>query len=875
VAGTGFTGTAAATMTAADVIPSYAPIQAAPRTGLVYRANWAGKNNAPTGGLTVVSTYATEPTYVLHGRSTGTGLTATGVPATVARRLQQAWHFTKIGTGASQPNTLRFSLTDLNIIPGTTGPLYLLRSAANANFARIGTVADSGVVAGNVVSFAIADTTSAYLTLGFGRAPQLDGPLVAVNSAWKYLADGSNQGAAWQAAAFNDTAWPSGNAELGYGDGDEATVVPYGPSSSAKYTTTYFRQQFTVNSLANFNAVKLRLKRDDGAVVYINGVEVYRSNMPTGAITSSTFAASTVDGAAEVAYFETMLPKTVVTAGLNTIAVEIHQANLTSSDISFNLELLKDQSIILVCNPLPATHLTNFTSVVPGTQQQQLSIPATHTFQKLMQSGDAYSNPADGTVLESNDFTGYVPINGSSTNGYLAVNHEGGSTATSGVSIVDMNFSNTTHTWNVTAKNPVNFAPVLGTWGNCSGGTTPWNTVVTCEENVPAGDSNNDGYLDYGWCVELDPATRSVRDQNADGTPDKLWKLGRMYHENFMILSDRRTAYFGADMSTGFLFKFVATTPGQLGAGNLYVLQLSGALGTAATGIWLPIPNSTPTECNNVIPTAEALGATNFSNIEDVEVGPHDGRIYFTSKTNSRVYRFLDASNAALTVSGFEEFVGGQDYPITYDTGTAAESWREGNDNLTFDTEGNLYVLQDGGRNHIWLVKPCHTAANPQVQLFAVTPTGCEPTGMTLSPDNRFMFLSFQHPSSTNTQATTDAAGQSVVFNRSTTVVIARREVLGPQAVVTAAATARATSPVTLFPNPVSDQVSVQLDHDRAESASLQIISSIGRRVLERPISLKAGQNQVQLSVGTFAPGQYTLLIKTASGTISRSFIKL
>ena len=71
--------------------------------------------------------------------------------------------------------------------------------------------------------------------------------LVSPLSSWKYLANGSNQGTAWRASAFNDATWLAGNAQLGYGDGDEATVVSFGPSSTAKYITTYFRK-----SIINF-----------------------------------------------------------------------------------------------------------------------------------------------------------------------------------------------------------------------------------------------------------------------------------------------------------------------------------------------------------------------------------------------------------------------------------------------------------------------------------------------------------------------------------------------------------------------------------------------------------------------------------------------
>ncbi|MBC8082471.1 MAG: DUF839 domain-containing protein, partial [Hymenobacter sp.] len=384
------------------------------------------------------------------------------------------------------------------------------------------------------------------------------------------------------------------------------------------------------------------------------------------------------------------------------------------------------------CPPLPPNYLSQFTSVRPASQGSGLLLPATHTFQVLAQGGDAYSRSADGRVKESFDFTGYVPIGGSSANGYLSINHEGSSSSSSGVSMLNLSFNATTRLWGVAAKNPVNFAPVMGTYNNCSGGVTPWGTVITCEENTPLSpsDRNGDGYLDYGWTVELDPATRAVKDQNGDGRPDKLWRMGRMKHENVVVAADRRTVYEGADdgSSNSFVYKYVATTPGQLANGNLYVLRLNGSIGSATTGTWLRVPNSTPAECNATTTTARALGATSFNGVEDVEINPVSGQIYFSAKGPGSVFRFTDGE---ATVSNFGVFVGnspgasGRSYPINYGTGTVSEAWGTGNDNLTFDSQGNLYVLQDGGRNHVWLVRACHTQAAPRVELFAVTPAGC------------------------------------------------------------------------------------------------------------------------------------------------------
>jgi hypothetical protein len=109
-------------------------------------------------------------------------------------------------------------------------------------------------------------------------------------SAWKYLDNGSNQGTEWKTSLFSDAAWKSGNADFGYGDNDETTVVSFGPTADNKYITTFFRKTISVPDTTIFSAYQLNIKRDDGAVVYINGLEVYRINMPTGTISYSTLA---------------------------------------------------------------------------------------------------------------------------------------------------------------------------------------------------------------------------------------------------------------------------------------------------------------------------------------------------------------------------------------------------------------------------------------------------------------------------------------------------------------------------------------------------------------------------------------------------------
>jgi hypothetical protein len=167
----------------------------------------------------------------------------------------------------------------------------------------------------------------------------LRGQLIPAGSQWKYLDDGSNQGSAWQLLSYDDTSWMQGNAQLGYGDGDETTLISYGSNANNKHLTYYFRKILTVSNPNQKPNIKISLLRDDGAVVYINGNEAVRSNMPQGSIDYLTTALHTVAGADENTFFEYIVPASYLVQGDNIIAVEVHQRSHTSSDCSFDLSM--------------------------------------------------------------------------------------------------------------------------------------------------------------------------------------------------------------------------------------------------------------------------------------------------------------------------------------------------------------------------------------------------------------------------------------------------------------------------------------------------------------------------------------------------------
>lgn len=183
--------------------------------------------------------------------------------------------------------------------------------------------------------------------------------LVPSNSAWNYLADGSDQGTNWVASAFNDSGWSNGVAELGYGDTDETTVVPdnatpgYNSSDEDRYITTYFRRAFIASNVNMLTNLILSVEYDDAVAVYLNGTQVFRSaNLPAAA----TYSTLATGGAVEDAVATITIGAAGLVEGTNVLAAEIHQQAQDSSDISFNLQLLGNPAIVRNFSPVVAIY---------------------------------------------------------------------------------------------------------------------------------------------------------------------------------------------------------------------------------------------------------------------------------------------------------------------------------------------------------------------------------------------------------------------------------------------------------------------------------------------------------------------------------------
>ncbi len=190
---------------------------------------------------------------------------------------------------------------------------------------------------------------------------EYDSTLVSRGDSWKYLESWGTPAWNWTSLSYDDTSWKNGNAELGYGDGDETTVIEYGGDSQNKMITSWFRKKVIIENKSVFTRYTVHLLRDDGARVYLNGREVIRDNMDRWSVSSSSTASEAVNGDGETAFHTFQINPALFNDGENIIAVEIHQSSAGSSDLSFDMDLT-------------ATHIKSVSSVTSNEGILQLTV---------------------------------------------------------------------------------------------------------------------------------------------------------------------------------------------------------------------------------------------------------------------------------------------------------------------------------------------------------------------------------------------------------------------------------------------------------------------------------------------------------------------
>lgn len=477
-----------------------------------------------------------------------------------------------------------------------------------------------------------------------------------------------------------------------------------------------------------------------------------------------------------------------------------------------------------------ASHLFGFKKKVSGlnfnpidpTDKDDLVLPRGYKYDVVAAYGDVINKKGD-TFGFNNDFTLYFPINDSSTRGLLWVNHEYSSDLfvhgargkdgkytkaqiekmlyNQGGSIIEVYRdkdgswkmdTNSQYARRITGLTPFALTGpakgsktvggatnVQGTFANCSGGMTLWNTVLSAEENYEY-TANDAGLNDthYGWIIEVDPF-------DANFKPRKHTALGRFNHENASmgLTNDGRVAvYMGDDKKDACVYKFVSKSKyvesrGKANAelledGTLYVANMKKGAWVALTieavrkaaeankdeKVKKSLLEKFQTQADVVVNCHEAallLGGTPTDRPEDVEISPFDNTVFIAHTNNDKhgnfhghITRFVEENNdlGSLTFD-FQIFAAG-----------GKESGFSAPDNLTFDSFGNLWTVTDISSssmnqgiykrfaNNGMFVIPTMGENTGEAFQFASAPLEAELTGPSFTPDETTLFLSIQHP---------------------------------------------------------------------------------------------------------------------------------
>ena len=156
---------------------------------------------------------------------------------------------------------------------------------------------------------------------------------------WSYLDTGVDLGTAWRETDFDDSAWAEGMGPLGFGEADIETTLTEGQ------VTYYFRKTFFVYGASDtITDVDIDTGYDDGMAVFVNGVEIYRVNLPADASCAyDTIATTGTEGGTK---YQLTIPTSALVEGKNVIAVEVHNNAATSSDAYFQLTMADNRSML-------------------------------------------------------------------------------------------------------------------------------------------------------------------------------------------------------------------------------------------------------------------------------------------------------------------------------------------------------------------------------------------------------------------------------------------------------------------------------------------------------------------------------------------------
>ena len=165
-------------------------------------------------------------------------------------------------------------------------------------------------------------------------------PILTDKSTWSYYFKDTIPSEDWAQSSYDASSWKQGAGSFGINSKVITPTVKLVDGDSVHYITSYYRAKFKVSDLTEFDSLLAKVTYDDGVVIYLNGKEVKRYNMPKGTVTYGTFTPDYLND--EVASF--FISKKDLVEGENVIAAEVHQYDANSADMTFALTLSGVQS---------------------------------------------------------------------------------------------------------------------------------------------------------------------------------------------------------------------------------------------------------------------------------------------------------------------------------------------------------------------------------------------------------------------------------------------------------------------------------------------------------------------------------------------------
>ncbi|WP_281887158.1 PhoX family phosphatase [Paenibacillus sp. YYML68] len=462
---------------------------------------------------------------------------------------------------------------------------------------------------------------------------------------------------------------------------------------------------------------------------------------------------------------------------------------------------------------------------IEASMEDKLILPRGYSYDVIAAFDDVI-NAAGEKFGQGADFNAFFPINGSNTRGLLVTNHEytnqfllgeikdGKMTKEQidkdlyyqGMSVIEV-YQDEKGTWKMDTTSKYarritgftkfeftgpakassalkNASTAQGTFANCSGGVTLWNTVLSCEENFSdTAAAANLPQEHYGWVVEVDPFDKSFLKKHT--------ALGRFNHENTamgLTADGRVVVYMGDDKRDACVYKFVSKdkynaangrqNSDLLAEGTLYVANLKSGKWVAVTleALTKVLSNAnfkTPTGVKgtadelkkkfqtqgdvvtNCHEAALILGGTPTDRPEDIEVSPFDNTV-FICHTNNDVHGNIHGHITRIFEK--DNDLGAAEFDFEIFAAGGRQSGFSSPDNLAFDSNGNLWVVTDIStsshnkgvyttfKNNGLFVIPTNGPSKGVAMQFASGPKECELTGPYFTPDEQTLFLSVQHP---------------------------------------------------------------------------------------------------------------------------------